>query len=153
MSTKYAAINTWLYVSLDNTVWHKVAACQDFAGPKLSKDTIDVTTHDVTDDYKEYIGSLKDSKDISFSLVMDPNDASQNEVNPYGLKALFETGFASTNTPYWKLVWPVSPAARLAFRGIVTGYEFAAKIKDALMVSATVKVTGASAMEAGGIPV
>ena len=72
MATAWAAMNTYLSVldtSVSPQVYVRIAKCDSISGPKIKRDTIDVTTHDNTDDYKEYIGSLKDGQEVTVGIV------------------------------------------------------------------------------------
>lgn len=150
----YAAIGTQLWVGDGNAspeTFFQMARLKDVAGPKMKADTIDVTTHDTSDGYKEFISSLKDGQEVTFSIVMDPNLATHNEtatsvgVTPGGFKYLFEARVRRN----MRLVMPTSPTTRFRFVGVVTGFEADLKVLDAIMAAVTIKVSGKPTLEAG----
>lgn len=148
MATAWAAMNTFLSmqdVSVSPIVYVRVAKCDDIGGPKLKRDTIDVTTHDNTDDYKEYIGSLKDGQDVTVGLIWDPTDVSHNEAAFSSVGLAFEDGIIRT----WKIVYPTSPSMKWTFQGIVVGFEPSSKVKDALRMNLMIKVTGKPILSQG----
>lgn len=153
MAKKYAAIGSELWIGDAGSPeqFFKVASVGDISGPKKKRDTIESTTHDTdTEDggYKDYITSLKDGQDTTFPIWLDPNEASHNStptqagVTSGGLDYLFEVG----DTRNMFLAYPVSPAARVQFKGIVTGLELDAKVGGGLMGNTTVKVTGKTSL-------
>lgn len=156
MARKWAAIGTQLWVGdgASPETFFKVASIQDLTGPKKKRDTIDTTTHDsdaTQGGYKEFIGSLKDGGEVSLPLFLDPNETSQNNtatvagVSAGGLNYLFETG----DVRHMYIVYPVSPAARIPFSGLITGVDYDSKVAGALMASATIKVSGKPGFETG----
>ena len=50
----------------------------DISGPQLTRETIDVTTHDSPDDFDEYITGLKSSGEVTFKINWDPSDATHD---------------------------------------------------------------------------
>lgn len=141
MATAWAAINTYLSVydtSVSPAVWTRVVKCDDIGGPKLKRDTIDVTTHDNIDDYKEFIGSLKDGQDVTVAVVFDPTDPSHNTNGYASMAQAFEDGIVRQ----WKIVYPTSPSTKWTLSGFVVAFEPGAKTKDALRMTLMIKVTG-----------
>lgn len=151
--TAYAAIGSLLWVGDGSSpeTFFKVAKVQDIAGPKVKTDTIDVTTHDTDDGYKEFIASLKDGQEVTFPCVFDPNEASQNEsatipgTQAGGLKYLLEQRVKRN----MRLVMPTSPSTRFAFVGLVVGFEADMKVSGALMAAVTIKVSKKPLLEQG----
>lgn len=121
-------------------VFHKLANVKDISGPKMSRETIDVTTHDSPDGYKEFLASLRDGGEITFDLEFDPADASQDATD--GLLSLWHKD-VPTN---WKLITMI-PATTgrygFSFSALVTGVEFAHPVSSSHTVSVTLKVAGA----------
>lgn len=136
MANKYAAKGvTFGYGSPLVTV----ASVKSVAGPKLSAEQIDVTTHDSAGSYREYVQSFKDSGEVTLNLVYDPADTTQG--NTTGLLSLFNSG---AKTAMQIGFTQTSPVKNLSFEGIVTGYEWStADIGSALEATVTIKVTGA----------
>ena len=153
MATKWAAQNTFLYVGDGGSPeqFFKVAHLQDITLPKLKADNIDVSTQDETDHYYDYLATMLDSGEATFPMVFDPTEGTHNEtptvagVTAGGLKFLFDTR-AKRNM---RFQFPTSPMTRFRFVAQVTGLAGDAKIKGALMMSVTLKVSGKTTMEAG----
>lgn len=152
----YAAIGTQLWVGDGGTLelFFQVAHIQDVSGPKMKRDTIDVTTHDSqvnAGGYKEFIGSLKDGQEVTFPLVFDPNSANHNETATVvgttagGLKYLFETNVKRN----MRIQLPTSPTTRLRFVGQVTEFDTDLKVAGAVMANCTIKVSGKPTLEVG----
>jgi hypothetical protein len=153
-AVKYAAIGMQLWISdggASPETYFKVASVADIVGPKAKADTIDSTTHDTTDGYRDFIASLKDGQEVTFPVWLDPNEATHNETatvvgtNAGGLKYLFEQRVKRN----MKLVMPVSPVARVRFTALVTGYEFDFKVAGGIMANIVLKVNKEPVLEAG----
>ena len=149
MANKYAALGTELWIGDGGSpeLYTKVASVGDVTGPQKKRDIIESTTHDTdtTDGgFKEYVASLKDGQTTSFPIWLDPNEASHNSsptvVGSFsgGLDYLFESGAVRNMI----LAYPVSPAARVAFKGLVTDIGLDAKVAGGLMGNCSIKVTG-----------
>lgn len=148
MATPWRAIQSRLYVqdtTVSPQVFVVVALGDDIEGPTPNRSTIDVTTHDVTDDYMVFIPSLKDGKDVVFSGIWDPTSASHGGTGYTSMLQALEDGI----TRHWKIVLPTSPSEHILFDGFVTDYKPSMKVKDALRFSITIKVTGKATIEAG----
>jgi predicted secreted protein len=48
--------------------WEKIAEITNISGPDKSRETIDVTSLDSTDGYREFIGSFRDAGSVSLSM-------------------------------------------------------------------------------------
>jgi hypothetical protein len=158
-TTPYAALGTQIWVGDGGSpdTFFKVARVQDIQGPKVKTDLIDVTTHDAAlvdggDGYKQYIGSLKDGQQITFPVVLDPNDITQNETatvvgtNAGGLKYLCEQN-AIRNC---RIAFPqVSPTCRIRLKMLFTGFDFEAKVTGSVMATLTAQCIGKPTLEVG----
>ena len=49
-----------------------IAEVMNIDGPNLQQETVEVTSHDSTDRWREFIGGLKDGGEISFGLNFSP---------------------------------------------------------------------------------
>lgn len=110
-----------------------VGALTSIGGVSASAETIDVTTLDNADGYKEFIGGFKDGGEISLSGHFDYADAGQK-----ALHAAFESGTVSE----CEIVFPAAMACKWTFDGVVTAIETAAELDGAVSFSCTVKVSG-----------
>ena len=110
-----------------------IAQVRDIGGPGISMDTIDVTTHDSTDAWREFIAGLKDGGEVSLDLVYDPDNASQT---------LLRTDLdARTVNSYSITLTDITPAI-ITFDCLVTAFEPSASVENELALSASLKITG-----------
>jgi len=123
------------------TVGSAVAELTNISGPSISADTIDVTTHDSADGFREYVGGLRDGGEISIegNLV----DATESNI----LISLLEAGTVTADAT---IDLPTSTAMTFTFDCIVTAYETTAPHDGKLGFSATLKVTGKPVLAATG---
>lgn len=110
-------------------VFTAIANVTSITPPALSRETIDVTAHDSADGYREYLGGLKDSGEVSADVNYDPSEHDTfvddlDDTEPRNYKVTFPDG----------TVW--------AFSAILTGFEASAPMDDKLSASLTWKVNG-----------
>ena len=122
-------------ISKDGT---DIAEVTSIGGPKLARDTIEVTHHQSTDMWREFIKGLKDGGEVSLELNFMPFDTSHNAATT-GILADFGD---DTTVAAWVLTFPDSGATQWEFDGIVTAFETSEPFDDKLMASVTIKVTG-----------
>lgn len=96
-------------------------------------DSIDVTTHDSADGFREYVAGLSDGGEISFDLVFDPS-ASTNSA--------LKTTMDARTVNNWKVEFPLSPVKTWAFSGFITSLEIEAPLDESISGSCTIKVSG-----------
>ena len=103
------------------------------SGPTMSAEDIDVTSHDSTGAYREYVTSFLDAGEISLEGNLMSGGGAEDMVDAFNdrAKQSFEILFPTTDGLSWK------------FDGYVTGVETDAPYDDKASFSATVKVTGA----------
>lgn len=118
------------------TAWGSaISQVRDISGPSFSRNAIDVTTRDQTDDYwMEYLKGLKDGGELTFDLAFDP---AVHGTASSGLLSDFEE---NTTIPEWRLVFPDS--TEWTFPGFLTAFEPAEPLDDVLGASLTVKISG-----------
>jgi predicted secreted protein len=114
-----------------------VAEINDISGPSLSRDTIEVTHHQSTNRWREFIKSLKDGGEISFTINYNPVDTTHKTST--GVLADFAN---DTTVDTWSLVFPDSGLTTWSFPAIVTGFEPKEPIDDRLTADITLKVAG-----------
>ena len=111
-----------------------IADITSVGSPTLSRDSIDVTTHDSADGFREFIGGLKDGGEVAIEGVYVPTDDGQAQLITH-LKSDTADGVAA-------LTLVLADDSDWAFNAICTAYENASPHDDALGFSATLKVTG-----------
>jgi len=122
----------------------KVAGVTGISGPGLSMETIDVTSFDSVEQWREHRPGLKDGGEISLDLIFDPVDVTQSAsgalATAHGLLRALATSPAVVVE--CKLVFPDVATTEWTFNAYVTGFETSGGMADALTASATLKVTG-----------
>lgn len=135
MATKFSAWGAQLQIG-DGAmveVFTAIAQVRDIGGPSLSLDTLDVTTHDSTDAWRDFVGGLKDGGEVSLELVYNPDSLTQ---------IALRTDLDGRTVRNFKLVFPDATSTTWAFAATVTGFEPSANVGDELSASCTLKVTG-----------
>lgn len=123
----------------DPEIFTKIAEVLSIAGPSLSRDSVEVTTMDSPDQYREFIAGLKDGGEVTFDVVYDPVDPTIEPGD--GLLSEFDlpSGAAATN---YQLVFSDPGQTTWLFPAILTGFETSEPIDDKVMASVTLKVAG-----------
>lgn len=112
-----------------------VSEIMDVTGPSIARETVDATTHQSPDGFREHIATLKDGGDISFQLRYDPSDTGHilvqesitgGPVNGLGARVYF----------------PTNDGDYVEFNCIPTGFNIGAPVSGFLTVDFTAKVTG-----------
>lgn len=126
----YFANGTIFSATIDS-VLTPIAELTTITGLQLESDDIDVTSHDSTDKYREYVQGLKDAGEVELEGNFI-NDSSQ-----VALKTLFDAGTVVAMT----ISFP-SSAGLWSFNGYVKGFTTEAPYDDKLSFTGTIKVTG-----------
>lgn len=97
----------------------------------IDADTLDVSSHSSTGQWREFVNGMKDAGELSMEINYDP--------------ALHDTVYQLVGGDYrnMKIVLPDAGAAEVAFKALVTGFSVEAPFDDKLAATITVKVTGA----------
>lgn len=115
-------------------VFTAVASVLSIGEIGVSRETIDVTTFDSADDYKQYIGSkLKDAGEFTLELLWDSADAQQT-----ALEAKINDVLASNYT----IDWSNDGATKASFSAVVTSYSKATPMEDKVSQSFNFKLSG-----------
>ncbi|MGW0938877.1 phage tail tube protein [Streptomyces sp. NPDC002666] len=112
-------------------VFTAIANATNISGPGLSRDTVDVSSHDSPDKHREFVGSLVDPGEVTVDVNYDP------AVHDALVADLLEE--EPTN---FQLVFPSTPPVTWAFAAVMTGFEPSAPFDDKLSASITYKVSG-----------
>lgn len=136
-----AALGTILAVGDGATpeVFTKVARVKDIDGPSMSRDTIDTTHQLSTGGVKEFLASLMDGGEVTFTVGYNPSAATHDQTTGL-LKFMGETTVRN-----WKLVFPVAAVTGfwgLTFTAVVTKFAPKAPVAGELTADITLKVAG-----------
>ena len=129
---------------IGTAVYTTVAQVSNIEPPEQTTDLIDVSTHDDSTRFRTFVAGRVDGGEVSISGFLDPSAATH--MNGAGsLLALRDSGEVRA----FKIIYPDTGAAELAFQGIVTGFQPGPLATDgAIEFSATIKATGAQTFTA-----
>jgi len=116
-----------------------VAGLTSIGGLELSADTIDVTTLNNDEGYREFIAGFKDAGEVSLEGYLELNQGQQTLYNL----------FVSGETEDFAIQFPDN-FGKWEFEGVVTGFSTSADLEDPLSFSATIKVSGAPTLTTVG---
>lgn len=102
-------------------------------------DQVDVTNMDSTGAYREYIPTLLDAGEVSFTGNYIPGDATQ---------AQLQTDFDNRRLGNWQITLPNS-LGHWAFAAFVTGFDFDLSHDKQSTITCKLKVTGKPLFTAG----
>ena len=111
-----------------------VAELTEIGGMELSADTIEVTTLDSADGYREFMQGLKDAGEVSLSGYFNPTTGK-------GQKELYDL-FEGGELTDFEIEFPESLGAKWGFKGILTAISTSAPMEDNIPFEASIKVSG-----------
>ena len=129
MTSGYSAQNTLL-------IWNyrKLLELTNLSGPSQTAETIDMTSHDSADGYKEFIAGLRDGGEISIEGNFVPSDSA-------GQIAFHTDLQAGTRRTCW-IVMPMSVGGSLLFTAMASGFEGSYPMDSKISISGALKVSG-----------
>jgi predicted secreted protein len=110
-----------------------IAEVTSITGPSQSADMLDVTNHDSSDEFREYIAGLVDGGEISFEANFDSTDTN-------GQIAL-HTDFQAKTSRTCQITLPNS-LGNISGTAYCTKYELSFPVDGAVKLSGTIKYTG-----------
>ena len=113
-----------------------VVELTSISGPTETMDTIDVTSHDSDDAYREFVAGIKDGGDISFEGNFIKGDVDG--------QIAMHTDFQAGTKRAWVIKMPgwVPGSPQIAGNGYVTAFSMSYPYEDKISVSGTIKITG-----------
>lgn len=108
-----------------------VASAISLDGPGLSRDTIDVTTLDSPERFREYIAGVRDGGEVVVEINFDPG--STDVANAFA-------DFKSNDARSYRIQW--ADGTTFDFKGFLTELPTATPLEDKMTASLTYKVTG-----------
>lgn len=110
-----------------------VGELTSIGAPSMSADTIDVTTLDSVDGFRDFIAGLKDGGEVPLSGLFDGENEGQQE--------LLTAFYAGTKSPC-TIVFPTAIGYTWTFNAVVTAIGGDAELENAVSFEATLKVSG-----------
>jgi len=114
-----------------------IAELTSIGGPTISADTLDVTSHDSPDGYREFLQGLRDAGEISIEGNFIPGNAGQK-----ALKTDMDDGSSDSYT----VTFPTAMGTTWEFSAIITAFETSAPFDDKASFTATLKITGKASL-------
>ena len=123
----------------------KIADVMDINGPGFKRETAEVTDRD-SDQWKEFISTLKEIGEVTFDLNLDLEEATHGNIATAGGVGVFSHDglykmLDDGNSHVFKLDFP--GASDIQFSALVIGYAISAPYQSSLASSITLKGTGA----------
>lgn len=112
-----------------------IAEITELTPPSMSRDDIDVTSHQSSDGYREFISGLRDGGEVSFKANWLPTNSTQD-----GTTGVLES-FNDNVNHNWKVILP-STLITISFVGFVTEFNPDLPIDAQADLSCTIKVSG-----------
>lgn len=123
----------------DGTTFTAIANVTSISGPGLSRETLDMTAHDSPNQWREYLGGLKDGGEVSTDVNYDPAEHD----------TLLDDWSSDAPIDY-QLVFPDSAGTTWGFSAVMTGFEPSAPHDDKLAASLTWQLSGMPNFMASG---
>jgi predicted secreted protein len=118
--------------------WVTLSYINNIGGPDATRETVDVTTLDSVDGYREFIGSLRDAGSISLAM----NFVRAGYV-------LMKDDFESDVLQNYEIVLPDAEATSLEFSGLVTDCPLDIPMDDKVSNDVTIKISGKVTVNSG----
>jgi len=136
--TNYSSFGTLLKIGDGGATeaFTTIAGVRDISGPGIKQRTAEVTNHSSTGGYAEYVGTILEGGEVSFELVFDPADNTQD----YGNGLLGD--LVGRTVRNFNLVFPDTGATTWAFAALVTEFEPKEPVDGALTANCTLMITG-----------
>lgn len=111
-----------------------IAEVKSISGPKVSLSTVDVTHLNSDNKYREYIGGLLDSGEVTFDCNFYPGDSNG--------QAYLYTDMEARTLQTFVLTLPTAMATTYTFTALVTGIDLDIPEDDKVGISVTLKISG-----------
>jgi predicted secreted protein len=118
-------------ITTSDPLFTAIAEINSIDGPNKTRETIDVTSLDSEDGYREFITSFRDAGEIS--LEMNFTEAGFIVMN---------TDFESEDAREYRITLPNTEATILEFDAYVTSLGMAVPLDDKVTAPVTLKITG-----------
>ena len=118
-----------------NEAFTAIAEVNSITGPNKSRGTIDVTTLDSTNGYREFIASFRDAGEVTLNMnfTRDGYDDMNDD-------------FESDDTVNYQIVFSDTGATTFDFAGLVTAIGVAVPMDDKVTMDVTIKIDGEVSM-------
>ena len=147
MSNAWWAYGSELKIGNDGTpeTFTKVAEIQDIDGPSMSKDTIEVTSHDSANGWREFIPGMRDGGEVGITANWIPAGVTHD--GSVGVLSKF----LDDDLHNWQIVTAgdgSSGSMDIEFAAIVTDFNISLPMEEQAQVEFTLKISGAVSINA-----
>ncbi len=111
-----------------------IAEITNLGMPSMKADSIDITSEDSDDSFREFLAGLRDGGEISIEFNFIPGDTT----GQIAMAADFAAGATKTAT----IALPAAAATAWTFNGFLTAFSMSGAMDGKLMGAATIKITG-----------
>ena len=112
--------------------YESIANMTNISGPGSARDTVDSTTMDVEDGFRDFITGLRDGGTLSFDMLFTQD----------GYNAML-ADFNNDDAQSYAIFFAKQGEGAVLFNGLVTDLPLDIPINDVIKCSVTIKVTGA----------
>jgi Lambda phage tail tube protein, TTP len=141
------AIKTWAQgtkvkrLNPATSVYDEIPSLGDITGPDLTRDWLDLTTHDSPGGFEEGIPTILRTGEVAAPLMFDPT-------NPVHQALLNDLQTNAKRT--WRIVSPTAAADYLQFDGYVLGLGHTFPVTGAMSRNFRLRVSGTISVGTGG---
>ena len=114
-----------------------VAQLTNITGPTMESEQLDVSSHDSTGGYREFVPGISNPGTVSIEGNFDPAGATHMNASG-GLLYIFEQKTVND----WKIVWPDTGSTEWTFSASIVSFETQAPFDGALTFSAELLISG-----------
>jgi predicted secreted protein len=118
--------------------WDTIAEITSIKGPGKKRDTVEVTSLDSIEGYKEIIGGLRDGGTVTLSMNFRR-----------AMFDLFNEDFESDELQNYEIVLPDTDITTFEFTGLVTELPLSVTTKDAVSADVTIQISGKVVVNSG----
>ena len=136
-STAVSGVGT-LFRRWSGSAWVNISEINSISGPSKTRDTIDVTSLDSTDGYREFITGFRDAGTVQ--LNMNFTRASFDTMND---------DFEADDPQNYEIILPDAENTTFEFEAFVTEVPLEIPTDDKVTLSVTLKITGPVDTESG----
>lgn len=110
-----------------------IADVTNISGPSMERETLDMTSHGSPDQWREFIGGIKDGGEVSIDMNYDPGEDTHTTL---------QNDFDDDGPRHFQIVFPDDAQTAWEVNLVLTGLEPEYPFDDKMACSATWKVSG-----------
>jgi len=138
MSKAVAGVGAIFHRWDGTSTWAAIAEINNIGGPSMTRDTIDATSLDSVDKYREFISGFRDGGTVTLNM----NFIRANY-------ALFKTDFESDDLGNYEIILPDDDVTTLEFMGLVTELPLTIPPDEKITMDISIKISGKVALNSG----